>query len=238
MKHAQYIHSKHAQRGVSSFIVMMVLILSLASVLVAQRVGILNEAFMGSDSDAQRTHAAAEAVMQDAKLDVRGFRLAANGVDKDPCVAGLPTGTCRAAGEVFFPADNSYTMNLHELKARVASTAFTGEACVSGICTPASPLAPFWLTDAKLNSMKAKAAKYGQFTGTSAAGNDILQNKAWYWVEVLPYLRSNGDKYAPNIINPAVFRITVIAEGAKAGSRTIIQTYYVPNLQDPTFGGS
>ena len=60
------------QKGVTVFIVLVMLILGLISVLSALRVGILNEAFVGNDSDAQRTYAAAEAMMRDALIDVRG----------------------------------------------------------------------------------------------------------------------------------------------------------------------
>lgn len=222
------------QRGVSSFIVMMILVLALASVLVAQRIGILNEAFIGSDSDAQRSFAAAEAVMQDAKLDVRGFRLGANGVTTAPCSTIAPPGSCRVAGGVFFPPRGD-PKAMSKLRSRIP----TNKNCQQGICAPAVPLAPFWLNETTLDTMKAQAAKYGQFTQTSSAGNEILQNKAWYWVEVYEYVGSLGvstafnSPYAPNLQRPFVFRITAIAEGKKAGSRTVLQSVFVPSLSVP-----
>ena len=62
--------ARHRQRGVSLFIVMVILLLSLLVVLGALAVASLNESIVGNQSDAQRAYGAAEALLDAARLDI------------------------------------------------------------------------------------------------------------------------------------------------------------------------
>jgi type IV pilus assembly protein PilX len=64
-------HNPRHQRGVSLFIVMVILLLSLLVVLGALNMTNLNEAIVGNQSDAQRAYGAAEALLDAARLDIR-----------------------------------------------------------------------------------------------------------------------------------------------------------------------
>lgn len=221
------------QKGVSSLIVMMILILTLISVLSAQRVGLLNEAFMGADSDTQRAFAATEAILQDAKLDIQGYKTNDDGTTTACTDDGLG---CRAAGDISFPQGG----NAGAYSASNIELALNGASCKNGICLPFSGSGlGFWLSSSTLANMKAVAAKYGQYTGADSADNSVLANKSWYWVEVYTY--NTGGEIAQsglpsavkppmvNPINPYVYRITAITEGQKTGTISVLQTYYVPS---------
>jgi type IV pilus assembly protein PilX len=62
------------QRGVSLPIVLIFLLLAIISVLGAFRAGFLNEKMVGNESDYNRAFAAAEAMIRDAEMDIRGRR--------------------------------------------------------------------------------------------------------------------------------------------------------------------
>ncbi len=71
MRHA---HTCAAQRqkGVALFIVVVLVMLSMLLALWASRSALFNEMFVGNDADYQRALEAAQALLQDAELDIRG----------------------------------------------------------------------------------------------------------------------------------------------------------------------
>jgi type IV pilus assembly protein PilX len=60
------------QRGISLFIVIIFVMLSMLLALWASRTSLFNELIVGNDADYQRAFEAAQAILQDAELDIRG----------------------------------------------------------------------------------------------------------------------------------------------------------------------
>ena len=215
------------QKGVTVFIVLVMLILGLISVLSALRVGILNEAFVGNDSDAQRTYAAAEAMMRDALIDVRGKL--DNGADCNPAPN---TSGCRSIANPYLVNYRDEYRDIEPVRQIIGAA-----TCAQGICAPRTGLlGAFWNNQATLDAMKPTGATYGQFTGTVAdAGNPLLSRatpKAWYWIEQYDYAENftvpTNNLPVPDTEFSFVMRVTVLAEGNKPGTRTILQSYVVP----------
>lgn len=231
------------QRGISLIVVLVMLLLTSIVVLGVARVGWLNESFVGNTSDYQRTFAAAEALMRDAELDIKGVR-----TDGTPCVNDAAYVRCRnaGAGEPFFPIDDSDIDTVR--------TIIGGQPCNRGICVPTALDSlgnEWWKTNLVAMSANALAANavpavYGQFTrqGAPALGtssNQLLEGNprtAWYWVEVFRYelgaaiLAPAGRLPVPDVKHPFVYRITVVAQGRKPGSRVVLRSVFVPNPQN------
>lgn len=117
--------------------------------------------------------------------------------------------------------------------------------CFKGICQKRVDPQDFWNAPTTLNAMLATdvGARYGQFTGASAAAtaNPILADTdpgegAWYWVEMLPYVDpnvallasmppgSNVERFAPSRKQLWVYRITALARGQKPGTEVVLQS--------------
>jgi type IV pilus assembly protein PilX len=222
--------SKRAQRGISLFTVLIMLLLSLTAVLGAFRVANLNEALLGNTSDYARAQAAAEALVRDAEMDIRGRRppitvVQADGSRGFPCRPNPPGSAtslltesgyigCRQQGAnpttptPWFPRNSEDFDAVSDLAA--ANNALT--RCMQGICVPLteSSLAPI---EDNLATMTPFGATYGQYTRDSLAaldvqGNPILNSsilvpaRAWYWVEVFRYEQavSSGASLASALI--------------------------------------
>lgn len=233
--------SAFTQRGVALLVVMATLLLASIALLGSLQVGLLGERRVGSESDAQRAFAAAEALIRDAELDILGLR-----ADGTPCnggTAALPG--CRTSTEAgpFFPqADEDLDM----LRLRVLAG---HRNCLQGICLPdaLSSLDGAWTDDlARMTSGQgntAIAATYGQFSHAmpEKAGNPLLNAtpaRAWYWVEVFRYssaagiLNPTGDLPIPDRRHPFVYRITAYANGLKPGTRVHLRSLFVPYPQN------
>lgn len=232
---------KHPQRGVSLIVVMVMLLLGTIVVLGSTRVGWLNEKLVGNQSDYQRSFAAAEAVMRDAELDIRGVQI--NGT---PCNASAAFVGCRnfGGGRPFFPQDED---DIDLVRARIG----TGP-CRDGICMPATvntfTTATFTTNLATMTgvigtSTNNISARYGEYTGLSpgAAGNPLITGtaaNAWYWVEVFQYDIASGitnasnNEAVPDAAHPFVYRINVVVQGQKAGSRVWLREVFVPRPQN------
>ena len=63
---------KYKQRGISLFIVIVFVMLSMLLALWASRTSLFNELIISNDADYQRAFEAAQATLQDAELDIRG----------------------------------------------------------------------------------------------------------------------------------------------------------------------
>ena len=73
-------HLRQRQRGVALFVVIVVVMLSMLLALWASRTSLFNELLVGNDADYQRAFDAAQALLQDAELDIRG-----ENADGSPC---------------------------------------------------------------------------------------------------------------------------------------------------------
>lgn len=243
-------NSRPPQQGIALLTVLVLLLLSLTAVLGALRYSNLNEAMLGNTSDYNRTFAAAEALIRDAEIDIRGRRppytpALADGTRGTPCrpavaaplttEAGFLGCRNRGAGAVYFPLKNDLIEALDRVVA--ASPVLR---CSAGICAPlnTTDLANFENNPATLAAMTVPGvgARYGQFTrfGLPAlvAGevNPALTHPdSRYWVEAFTYnesLVTNDAK--PDENAPYVYRITAIAYGQKDGTRVVIRSIFVP----------
>ncbi|MDP3653890.1 MAG: hypothetical protein Q8R67_19655 [Rhodoferax sp.] len=245
-------YSRHtAQRGISLFTVLVMLLLSLTAVLGAFRVSNLNESILGNSSDYNRTYAAAEALIRDAEIDIRGrtppYVAQADGVLGLPCRPVAPGSLltqagfsgCRnqAIGDPWIPTNDDFDAVGDMVAALNASR------CWQGLCFPvnSTDLANI---EANLAAMIPRGATYGQFTrvglaAPGAAGNPILsgaQARGWYWIEAFRYSPSPPPVASPaaelgltpNQKSPLVYRITAIAQGLRPGTQVVLRSVFIP----------
>lgn len=247
------------QRGVALFVVIVFVMLSMLLALWASRTSLFNEMVVGNDADYQRAFEAAQALMQDAELDIRGEY-----PDGSPCIAA----TCRdkTAGKKLIPLDPQ------EVTPLMAELDLETTKCRDGLCIKRSGRQDFWnYTDATtpappnlkpgevtLDAMTKTGigARFGEFTnaalgGTSAPANPILGDRSadnrggWYWVEVLPYDESSknaglivsatgtsaNNRLNLNLKPNVVYRITALAYGRKPGTMAVLQQSYARQVR-------
>jgi len=225
------------QRGLALLVVMVILLLSMLLVLWASRTALFNEMVTGNDSDYQRAHEAAHAMVRDAEFDIENQRPDGSACDSVGYTGCRRTAVVMATGSALFPESTS---DFEVLESSLASQV---PSCRGGVCIAAHVDVGFWTTAAGaqgLDAMKKVAATYGQYTGAIAGdmGNPLLKTgsdsaKAWYWVEVLPYDTSGAiaggaaHAFAPDSRNPYVYRITAIAQGLKKGTQAVVQSTFV-----------
>lgn len=225
------------QSGLALYVVIVFVMLSMLLALWAARSALFNEIVVGNDADYQRAFEAAQAMLQDAELDIRGVK-----PDGTACTASAATtDVCRKSTTVYFDIE---TKDLENLLATVEVAKPTAK-CYKGICLKRTGVQDFWNDSAALTEMtKADVgARYGQFTGADAdaTSNAILATQtadqgAWYWVEMMPYIDpnvsllaslppgSNVERFAPTRKKPWVYRITALARGQKPNSEVVLQS--------------
>ncbi len=215
------------QRGVALMVVLVMLLLASLALLGSLQLGWLGERRAGSESDAQRAFAAAEALLHDAERDIL--------LGRRPIGATGP----------FFPQDDD---DLDLLQQRLAAG---HRHCLQGICLPADTTAlnaAAWRDDlAALTAgegERAIAATYGRFTqATGHGGHPLLDpaaGRAWYWVEVFRHTDAAGienpigDLPMPDRRSPFIYRITAYVQGLKPGTRVHLRSVFVPYPQNPS----
>lgn len=239
------------QRGIALYAVIVFVLLSMLLALWAARSALFNEILVGNDADYRRTFEAAQAMLQDAEFDIRGVQpdgtsciLVPGNVDicRPPPQPPVPPATTGTPGaDVYFDIE---TKDLENLLSTIETKQPTVK-CHKGICQKRTGAQDFWNDSTSLSAMIADnvGARYGQFTGASAAAtaNPILADKtagrgAWYWVEVMPYVDpnvsllahmppgSNVERFAPARKKLFVYRITALARGNKPGSEVVLQS--------------
>ncbi|MDD2545046.1 MAG: pilus assembly protein PilX [Burkholderiaceae bacterium] len=229
------------QQGISLLTVLLIMVLSILLALWASRTALIHEMVVGNDVDYQRAFEAAQAMLQDAELDIRGER--ADGSACTP-VAG-DSDVCRTGTQAWFVDTDS---DLTPLLTLLDNQTATG--CIDGICRKRVGPQDFWRDSSLLPQMLAQntssralvGARYGQYTGaqTGNYSNPILKERAqgkgaWYWVEVMPYDSSYSNllteptvpTFLLNLRPQVVYRITAIARGLKPGSQVVLQSTYV-----------
>ena len=237
---------KQSQRGISLFVVIVFVMLSMLLALWASRTSLFNEMVVGNDADYQRAFEAAQALLQDAELDIRGEK--ADGSD-----CRIPNANaCRGgrAGIAQIPLEMTGPGGAAELWSDLEAIT-SGPRCRNALCLKRVGRQDFWnnasdktdpLLDFTLTEMMVTnvGARYGEYSGATLSanpsdpgGNPILRDRSannrggWYWIEVLPY-DANADKSAviaggPNNLSlkmtPNVeYRITAVAHGRKVRS--------------------
>lgn len=229
------------QRGIALFVVLVFVMLSMLLALWASRTSMFSELVVGNDADYQRAFEAAQALLQDAELDIRGER-----ADGFACVPSPDPGkerVCRAdAGVAKVPLEPK---DVGELLAFLETK---DARCNHGLCAKRAGRQDFWnftgsvtppaddaLGEFPLSEMAADevGARYGTYTGADTGDlvNPILSDTTatnrggWYWIEVLPYDESSksaelivggDDTLLPLNLTPSVvYRITALAYGRK-----------------------
>lgn len=237
-------HVSPAQRGIALFVVIVFVMLSMLLALWASRTSLFNEMVVGNDADYQRAFEAAQAMLQDAELDIRLGTESAE-------VTTLCTGgdVCRATTQDKFPGAQEATA----VRALLSTLSTQPAGCRSGLCTKREGAVDFWNNNdtskgPTLLQMLNVGARYGQYTGAKYGDKDnpanpILADRtagqgAWYWIEVLPYDESakssnlivgGATNLLPLNIDPnVVYRITALAYGRKPGTLVAMQQTYAP----------
>ena len=248
-----------SQRGISLIVVIVFVMLSMLLALWASRTALFNEMVVGNDADYQRAFEAAQALLQDAELDIRGER--ANGSACEP--VSSDTKICRRdAALMQIPLEaKEVAALLSDLKEGISGNT---PRCRDALCIKRTGRQDFWNNkndnttegvDVTLTQMMADTvgARYGQYTGaqlgdTTNPANPILADRSannqggWYWIEVLPYDANAGNSaliaggsanLALNLQPNVVYRITAVAHGRKPNSQVVLQqTYARQKLKD------
>lgn len=231
MRHGR---SWRQQRGVALLVVMVVVLLSSLLALWAFRSSLVNEAIVGNDADYQRAFEAAQAMLQDAELDIRGER-----PDGSECVPVAPElRVCRRGDTVAFVDE------IARLPALLVRLEGQSTRCLHGICQKRTGVQDFWNDSTTLAAMTADGigARYGEYTGAlptddEATTSPLLRERAagrgaWYWIEVMPYDMSPGgllagrDKLELNLNPAVVYRITALAIGLKPRTQVVLQSTF------------
>lgn len=241
------------QRGVSLFIVIIFVMLSMLLALWATRTSFFNELLTSNDADYQRAFEAAQALLQDAELDIRGELS-----DGSACKAA----PCRAyTNKLQFPAD-SKEINPLILALEAQATHCQDALCVRRLgrqdfwnyadaTTTVRPIARTDMGEVPLSALKAVGARYGQYTGasnktTNGPINPILtetheERGGWYWIEVMRYtdaaksanliIDSNTNQLPLHLDVYVIYRITALAMGRKEGTMAVLQQTYARQRQ-------
>ncbi len=224
------------QRGISLFVVMVVVLLSTLLAMWAFRSALLNQMMVRNEASYSRVFEAAQALMQDAELDIMGKTSNGQLCQRDTSKPDI----CRKyGGDVLFPEERAHFTSL--MRALNASAT----KCKFGICQKRTGAQDFWnAPKATLDAMLGDGARYGQYTGAASTGNPLLSitdagKGGWYWVEVMQYntqnnthLMSGGSgtpntnsvRYAPQRNEPFVYRITVLVRGNGEGEPVVLQS--------------
>jgi type IV pilus assembly protein PilX len=207
MKRSTTLHylnpSKSSQQGVALLTTLVILLLSSIVVLGAFRVGFLNEILIGTEADHSRARAAAEALIRDAEIDIRGRRppydvlqtnyqrgvpCQPNPGDANPLVVQAnyrtftdeaDVGGCRAKQVANTPYFPDTVDDYDAVKAIVLANQATNATpfpCSQGICTPAT-LAELGDFHTNLTTaMMDQGVIYGQHTRQSLAAQGVAGN--------------------------------------------------------------
>ena len=214
----------------------------------ASRTSLFNEMIVGNDADYQRAFEAAQALLQDAELDIR--RESPDGLTA--CTAANCRDNIAAAYKI--PIKGEVTQLLDDLNQQPTK-------CKDGLCTKRAGRQDFWNTtgatvlaagEVKLSDMTQPnvGARYGEYSGATKGdsrnpANPILADTSadnrggWYWIEVMNYAESaknsglivggaNTDNLLRLNLEPnVVYRITALAYGRKPGTMAVLQQTYV-----------
>lgn len=263
MRSAGHLHPGCRLRRLRGGALLTVLVFSMLAMLLAlwsARTAWYGELVVGNDADYQRAFEAAQALLLDAELDIRGER-----ADGRPCAyGGLPTGSaasvCRRAGTAKVPLDSA------DLPAFLATLSAQPQRCIDALCAKRVGRQDFWNAPAAGSGARrpdeqdllllirtGTGARFGQYTGAQLAdehlaAHPILAQRGdaeaggWYWIEVMPYadnkpgLISNAEAHQLELFGllpHVVYRITAVAFGRKPDTMVVLeQSYALPRRKD------
>ena len=234
------------QRGVALFVVIVFVMLSMLLALWASRTSWFNELVVGNNADYQRAFEAAQALLQDAELDIRGETPDGKLCNAQPCRAFTTAMQFPTEGQNINPLIERLDLELSK--------------CKDGLCTRRTGRQDFWNYNDKTTTAPSNlqpgevklqeltkegvGARYGQFTGAMLGSNQIPANPilaergnnqgGWYWIEILPYRdttnlvvnSTNKRQLLLNLDVYVVYRITAIAYGRKPTTMVVLQETY------------
>ena len=193
-------------------IVIVVVMLSMLLALWSSRTSLFNEIMVGNDADYQRAFEAAQALLQDAELDIRSERADGSSCTEGGIPSGTPASVCRQGSIDKVP------LEAQEVGPLLAELDNQTTKCRNALCTKRIGRQDFWnytiTTTPAPSALKAGevmlsaltvdgiGARYGQYTGaavgsSTAPASPILADTSaanqggWYWIEVLPYDESS-----------------------------------------------
>lgn len=203
---SHFSHHRGNQRGVALFVVIIFVMLSMLLALWASRTSLFGEMIVGNDADYQRAFEAAQALMQDAELDIRGEN--ANGTACTPDTTDNKV--CRNSGVPQIPLAEA------EVAPLLSELANKTYQCSHGLCVKHTQKQDFWnipssvtnqgfnlaqMTGTNTSDGSPVGARYGMYTGaqlgSTGNANPILADRSsatsggWYWIEVLKYDESS-----------------------------------------------
>lgn len=247
---------RSSERGVTLFVVIVFVMLSMLLALWASRTSLFNEMVVGNDADYQRAFEAAQALLQDAEMDIRS-------AEPDPATnKTLDNVDCSTGGDICrlglpgFQIPGSKENERVPLLIADLAAKTTTDGCHKGLCIKRAGVQDFWNDKTALKNISATdvGARYGQFTGAKIStatepANPILADTSawnrggWYWIEVLPYIKpgtgtnrlivdatasSSGapDVFQANLDPNVIYRITAVAHGRKDSTMVVLQQTY------------
>lgn len=230
------------QRGVTLFVILVMVLLVTLAALWGSRTALFNEFFIGNDVDYQRAFEAASAMIEDAEQDIRGHNT--DGSECEP-QATRPD-VCRMQGLAFPDQQEDVAGFLDDI---LTATGVSSTGCIKGICRKQTNMQDWWEDKDTFAAMRAVGARYGQFTGAGKRDNALLNETAddhgaWYWVEVLPYTHGASgvlETVGAAADNPTLhlslrprllYRITAIAKGRREGTMVVLQQTYARQRLD------
>lgn len=252
-KYNTTMHANQRQKGIALFVVIIFVMLSMLLALWASRSSIFNEMVVGNDADYQRAFEAAQAMLQDAELDIRN-----ENADGSVCT------TCRK-DMIYADAKTKpkkFPTSVSERETLLAELDSEPIQCKHGLCArrakrtvSGTTIEPWTTEDLKDLAAKGIGARYGEYTKAQRGPNtNPLLNwtnhadpekvkkttNAWYWIEILPYVDDTGggveilgegsDKnlWLPVLGQERVaYRVTAMAKGLKKSTRVVLQQVYI-----------
>lgn len=207
-----FMQSPPRQRGVALFVVIVFVMMSMLLALWGSRTSMFNEMLVGNDADYQRAFEAAQALLQDAELDIR---LGDERSDSALCTAGGDL--CRIATVVKIPvAQPSKSGSVNDsVTSLLAALDVQPAKCLNALCVKRPGRQDFWNTTSATTLQNGEVtladmtqpdvgARYGRYTGAakgsaSNPANPLLQWDAatpgnqggWYWIEIMKYDKSS-----------------------------------------------
>lgn len=231
------------QRGIALFIVMIFVMLSMLLALWASRSSIFNEMVVGNDADYQRAFEAAQAMLQDAELDIRGEKSNGKPCTSIQCRKNRPN----PSGDIL-----KFPTSVAEREKLLDKLESAPQRCLQGLC---ARLTTWSQSDIDSRMGKNIGARYGEYTGAERTGHNnpllnwinfsdvdkgsinIENTPAWYWIEILPYVdekpaglivEQGSEEWMPILgKDRTAYRVTAIAHGRKPNTQVILQQVYI-----------
>ena len=185
------------QRGVALFVVIVFVMLSMLLALWASRTSLFSEMVVGNDADYQRAFEAAQALLQDAELDIRG-----ENPDGSPCTAAKCRDKIGTAEKI--PLDPQ------EVTPLLADLDQKPTKCSNGLCLKRSGRQDFWNKKDNTGLLAGEVAladmtkdnvgaRYGDYTNATLGSTSAPANLSWKPACAVAFLPSSRPRDASTL---------------------------------------